>query len=188
MLLAEAQALAERVVDMLKPACLKIEIAGSVRRRKPVVGDIEIVALPIVEVQPDMFGASDTVASKLEYLIGELLENGNLVLDKVIRRNGEKYKRFREAGIAIDLFIADPGNYGNILAIRTGDSSFSKALVTGRRDGGLMPTNLKQRDGYLWRGNERIDCSDEVTYFIRMDMGWIDPPMRTWPLCKVVYL
>jgi len=46
MLLAEARKLAEQMVERLRPACDKIEIAGSVRRGKPEVKDIEIVCLP----------------------------------------------------------------------------------------------------------------------------------------------
>lgn len=43
----------------------------------------------------------------------------------VIRRNGPRYKRFMsDEGIAIELFIADANasNFGNILAIRTGNA------------------------------------------------------------------
>ena len=180
MKLVTAQSIAQDVVDMLKPACRLIEIAGSVRRRKPEVGDIEIVALPLFTVSIDLFGAEEQY-SALEDHIGELLESGDLTLDKTLRRNGPLYKRFTH-GVAIDLFIAQQGNYGNILALRTGDSAFSRALVTERRAGGLMPSYLRQRDGFLWRGKERIDCPDELTYFDALGFRLIDPPARTWPL------
>ena len=42
----EALKIAEEVKALLAPHCLRIEIAGSIRRKKPEVKDIEIVAYP----------------------------------------------------------------------------------------------------------------------------------------------
>jgi DNA polymerase/3'-5' exonuclease PolX len=46
------------VVDLLSPVCERIEVAGSVRREKAFVGDIEILCAPRVrhETQMDLFG------------------------------------------------------------------------------------------------------------------------------------
>ena len=41
--LAKAQILAKQVESIVKPLCDKIEIVGSVRREKPVVGDVDFV-------------------------------------------------------------------------------------------------------------------------------------------------
>jgi DNA polymerase/3'-5' exonuclease PolX len=46
--------IAGRIVEALRPYCERIEIAGSLRREKPMVGDIEIVAIPRRPV--DLFG------------------------------------------------------------------------------------------------------------------------------------
>lgn len=46
MKLAQALAIAEKVKALLAPHCERIEIAGSIRRKKPDVKDIEIVAIP----------------------------------------------------------------------------------------------------------------------------------------------
>ena len=43
---AEAQAIAQEVVEQLRPHCERIVVAGSIRRKKSEVGDIEIVAIP----------------------------------------------------------------------------------------------------------------------------------------------
>ncbi len=42
----KAYSIAERVMKLLKPFCDRIEIAGSLRREKEEVKDIEIVAIP----------------------------------------------------------------------------------------------------------------------------------------------
>ena len=44
--LAEAHRLAEKIVALVSPAMDRVEIAGSIRRKKPVVGDIELVGIP----------------------------------------------------------------------------------------------------------------------------------------------
>lgn len=41
--LAKAQILTKQVETIIKPLCNRLEVAGSVRRRKPMVGDIDFV-------------------------------------------------------------------------------------------------------------------------------------------------
>jgi DNA polymerase/3'-5' exonuclease PolX len=44
--LSRAREIAKRVLVLLRPFCERAEIAGSIRRGKPEVGDIEIVVIP----------------------------------------------------------------------------------------------------------------------------------------------
>ena len=44
--LQKAYKIAQQLVHVLKPHCARIEIAGSIRRMKAQVGDIEIVCIP----------------------------------------------------------------------------------------------------------------------------------------------
>jgi len=44
--LEKAKAIADEVVRRLGPYCTKIEVAGSIRRRKPWVKDVDIVLIP----------------------------------------------------------------------------------------------------------------------------------------------
>jgi hypothetical protein len=61
---ASALALAEQCRAALAPSCHRIEIAGSIRRGKPQVEDIELVALPKL-VPADLFG--DAMTADLEF-------------------------------------------------------------------------------------------------------------------------
>lgn len=57
--LEHAQRVAEEIRRWMAPHCEKVEVAGSTRRRKPEIGDIEIVAVPkwVLEPNPaDLFG------------------------------------------------------------------------------------------------------------------------------------
>ena len=42
----QAKEIADNIVLMLSPFCDRIEIAGSIRRKKELIGDVEIVAIP----------------------------------------------------------------------------------------------------------------------------------------------
>ncbi len=46
MQLERAQRVAREVIERLSPYCQKIEVAGSVRRKKPTVNDIDFVLIP----------------------------------------------------------------------------------------------------------------------------------------------
>src|ERR1700750_2314871 len=45
----EGESIAQKLIERIKPYCVRAEIAGSIRRCKPEVKDIEIVAIPKYE-------------------------------------------------------------------------------------------------------------------------------------------
>jgi len=167
---------AKQVREALKPACEKVVIAGSLRRKKPDVKDIEICC------QPKMGGLFSDIPDigALESAIAGAVNCGLIEWDMQLRRNGEKYKRFRvpEIDIAVDLFIAGPGNFGPILAIRTGDTEFSQKLVTKIASDGLMPDNMRQMDGFLFRDGVKLECPTELAFFEALGLPVLDPVER----------
>lgn len=124
---SEALAIARLFVQFLKPRCEKIVVAGSLRRRKPAVSDIEILFIPSFEVERDpwdLFDAKRQV-NRTERAIFALLGAG--VLSKRPNVNGveawgEKNKLgvHVESGVAVDLFTATRENWFNYLVCRTG--------------------------------------------------------------------
>ena len=128
---AEALAIAERVVEQLQPHCERIEIAGSLRRERLEVGDIEIVAIP----KP--------------YEVG-LFESGiATVVNQWPKVKGElpcKYtQRVLPEGIKLDLFFARDENWGLIFAIRTGSADYSHKVLASR----WAQLGYESRDGML---------------------------------------
>ena len=180
MKLKEARAIAEELLATLAPAFEQLHIAGSIRREKPEVDDIELVGVPIWS--KNLFGEPTGKSERLDSLLWELIERHVLGYDAANPRNGPKYKRLviRGKDISVDLFLAEPDNFGNIFVIQTGDSEFRKRLVSAWSFGGLMPFNISQRDGYLWRGGERLSCKTEMDFFNALSLEWIEPKDRNF--------
>jgi len=133
--LAKAEKIASRVVEKLMPYCQRIEIAGSIRRRKSEAGDIDIVAEP--KRVPHLFG--------VPFWQGIPTENLGLVV-----KNGLRYKQvLLTEKIYLDLFIVHPlAQLGVILAIRTGSTEFSHKLVS-HTPYGYLPKEYIVKDGAI---------------------------------------
>ena len=171
--LARALPLAEKIKDAFSPACERIEIAGSIRRKKAMVGDIEILAIPksvpAFLVQLCFFGGPVKSVSALDPLISEFMQrNDNF---KCGNKNGDLYKNFLieidEDGseVGLDLFITTADQWGYIFALRTGPSDFNKAWVTQKSKGGLLPDNFYFQGGWLYDGLGKRPTPEEADIF-----------------------
>ena len=123
-----AQKIAVDICYKLQPFCEKINIAGSVRRKKPEVKDIEIVCVPKQETQYDMFGTPFTSGRSTGFrdsvlALGEIIKGGT---------NGKYIQIKLPQGINLDLFIPDDFDYYRQYAIRTGSADYAaKIIATG---------------------------------------------------------
>lgn len=69
---------AEGLIRQLLPGCERIEVAGSIRRGRPDVGDIELVAIPRTTTEPD--GLFDSLeVSELDRAVDALVGDGELI-------------------------------------------------------------------------------------------------------------
>lgn len=159
---------AERVVEALRPYCQRIEIAGSLRRNRPMVGDIEIVALPTIDrFQTDLFGKDYLEKSRLDYF----LQDNNVPLIK----DGPKMKQFNYGRFTVDLFLPESSaHWGCIFLIRTGSSQFSKWLMTDAQH----QAGLRFKDGRLTRQDLPLDTPEETDVLQALGLPWIPPNMR----------
>lgn len=92
-------AIANRVKKKLAPYCERIEIAGSIRRKKPNPNDIDIVLI-----------AGKNINKIIEIIrsLGEWLQGGNKRIAIMI------------SGVKVDIYFADPENWGAMLLRWTG--------------------------------------------------------------------
>ena len=168
MILAEAEHIAHAYRERLRPYCERIEIAGSIRRRRPTVKDIELVAIPKKTTEPDgFFDTRVVVHSRFCQIVNQL--------EKVKGEPTGKYTQRRlPEGIALDLFIAEPDNWGYIFAIRTGSADFSFRVLasTWKRRG------FKGERGFLTLNGERVVVREEPELFRLLGLDYVEPYLR----------
>lgn len=193
--LAEARALADEVVELLDAWTVRIAIAGSVRRGRGDVGDVELVCEPIVEVRVearDLFSTTRVEEDLLHARCQQLLESG-LFAHRPDKNGhpsfGRKAKRLLYRGVALDVFSAGERNWGVILLLRTGPQEFNTRLVLKESQGGWLPRGLFFRDGHLWRLPPPYDASlvdqavvvptpEEADVFRALGYAYVPPERR----------
>lgn len=174
------RAVAATVADRISSAlvadgcCWRAVAAGSIRRQKPVVGDIEVVA----ELSGD-FGASARVGkviSDLGIQHGLPASNGNRApwgpryYRALVPANGGDLK------LPLDLFVVfPPATWAVVYLIRTGSAEFSQSFVTRLRTFGL-----RSEAGRILRGDggEDVPVPDETALFDLCRLPWIEPRDR----------
>lgn len=169
----DALKLAESFIADVGEYCERIEIAGSLRRKKETIGDLEIVAIPKIVMGLDLFGGPGEPISLLEQQLSSYRK----------LKNGALYKQLELASINLDLFITTPEKWGVIYTIRTGSADFSNWLVTARQKGGGLPSNMRVQDGRLWYGGAALPTPEERDFFGFICLDWIAPEKRiegTW--------
>jgi DNA polymerase/3'-5' exonuclease PolX len=132
---AEALAVARQLVQCLQPCCSRLIVAGSLRRRKAQVGDVEILYIPTVVSGPDMadlFGpplshnAADVALAALQEkgVLGRRLN----AVGSAMWGERNKLAVHLESGIPVDLFAASPQNWWNLVVCRTGGMQSNIAI------------------------------------------------------------
>lgn len=176
--LAYAERLAARVVELLKRGCERIEVAGSIRRKKPDVGDVEIVAVPkFLPVAPTHMFERPPLASALDTEL-EVLALGRVIVQHPERpANGEKYKRLwlPKPGAQLDLFIVTPpAEWGPLFAIRTGPAEYAKRLVTA-----LQAKRWRCHEGRVFdQEGGHVPCPEEKDFFAACGEPWTEAEAR----------
>lgn len=171
--LSDGLAIAHRLRTLLAPACERIEIAGSLRRLKPEVGDIELVAIP--RRAPNLLG--EPGESILSGLLVALLRDGVLL---PAHKNGNKYKQFywgQLPALQIDLYVTTPEEWGVRFTLSTGSADFNRRLVLSRQRGGLLPSCYEIRDNRVWFKNTPLPTPEERDVFTLIG-GWVPPEER----------
>ena len=167
-----AQGYADTVINTLAPFCERIEVAGSVRRQKAEVGDLEIVAIPKMIDTLNLFGDIVGAQSQLDLFNFELF--GRVI------KGGSRYKQIEmRVGINLDLFLVLlPAQWGVIFLIRTGSADFSRMMVTQKVKGGYLPSDCRVKDGAIWRGETMLSTPEESDFFNLCGMDVVPPEKR----------
>jgi DNA polymerase/3'-5' exonuclease PolX len=190
--LAHAGQVARELAELLQPACARIRIAGSIRRLRAQVKDIELVVQPRVEERDAgwLWGGTQPIDLLAERL-RELYEQGLVPRPVEVHRRdgsvetqerlGESYQALEWRDLPVDLFIVrPPAEWGVIFAIRTGPGDFNQRLVTecqrfGRRVAG----------GQVLALGRPVPCPEEEDFFRALGQRWLEPVERHPDLVRI---
>jgi DNA polymerase (family 10) len=166
--LEKAKAIAEELKTLLEPACQKIEIAGSIRRRKPEVGDIELLVIPKFD------GPVDELDKKLKWLIGtRVLEYRPNKKGVITYGPKNKFLRHVESGIGIDVFSTTEECWPVALVVRTGGERTNKKIASLAIKRG-MRWHAYGRGFTLASGSELV-CRSEASVFEAVGLPYLEP-------------
>jgi DNA polymerase/3'-5' exonuclease PolX len=178
----EAQRIAQNLITKMQPYCERIRIAGSIRRYKPEVKDIELVIIPKWDTDVDagsLFPEPITVnrlhawaepSSDIHWIKPGVAN----IIPWPIKPDDKYWRGLLPSGIKLDLFIAQPSNWGMIYLIRTGSADFTTAVVTHAKRIGLPCVN-----GFLTRNGQPLETPEENDVFNILNLEYIAPERRT---------
>jgi len=163
-LLSEALAAAEPLLEELRqhPDVIRCGLAGSLRRWKEVIGDIDLLA------------SSRQPAAVIGFFVSQ---PGVL---KVTAQGETKASVILEPGIQCDLRVVSDAEFPFAQAYFTGSKEHNivmrqRAIQRGLRlnEYGLFRSAEETRDPAL-----REACQDEAEIFARLDLAWVPPELR----------
>ena len=154
MKLAQAEEITKEVIAKLQPYCSRIQIAGSVRRKKQTVRDIDFVLIPA-----DPWN-----------LEGEVLALARPFQPKL---SGEKLKRFNYNGVQVDLYYSTPETWATLLLIRTGskENNIRLCSLAKKRGWHLAASG----DGLFNDKGERTAGDSEESIYKALGLPWQEP-------------
>lgn len=181
--LAKAQRTAERIASEISSYCVKLEIAGSVRRQRPDVGDVDLVCL----LHDGRAVRRDLEARVRRNPETRVLRSGKDVLAFILPNGVQVDLYFAHAEIN-DLAGYTPSNWGMRLLAMTGSKEHNIFLAKEAEKRGLhfSPNRGLMRGGnYVLTADGReykhgtVFCSaDECQILTELGLGWIPPEQR----------
>ena len=163
-LLSVALSAASPLLENLRehPAVIRCSTAGSLRRFKEVIGDIDLLAS----------------SKKPEAVIEFFVSQPGIV--KILAKGETKASVILEGGIQCDLRVVSDGEFPFALAYFTGSKEHNivmrqRAIERGLRlnEYGLFKSKEETRDVKL-----RVSCKTEEEIFQELDLPYVEPELR----------
>jgi DNA polymerase (family 10) len=158
MLLGNAWPIAQRWLARLRgvPGVIQVEAAGSLRRRRETIGDIDLVA-----------AATDPAG-----LMKAFVEDPEV--GRVLGQGENKSSIELSNGMTLQLWVQPPEHFGSLLQ-----------FVTGSKDHNVRVRELAQRKGlslsergFQKENGEDILCAHEEEVYAALGMDWMPPELR----------
>lgn len=194
--LKKALEIASKLVLKITPFCDQIDIAGSCRREKEIVKDIEICLISKKDnilFKKDLFSDPYFKKENIQLFNDIVVSLGKIEKGKL---DGKYMKIVLPEEINLDLFMPDDFDYFRQYAIRTGSSDYSfKVLAHSWRKKGWCGSDVGLRkigdcnetrnsEGKsIWKCiNQKAEhppvWKDEKEFFDWIGVKWIEPKYR----------
>lgn len=175
---------ARMLVHALKPVTERLIVAGSLRRGRQDIGDVEVLFIPTFREERD---PNDMFARRkvdlADRAIREMLRSGLLEL-RTHKNNTtsygpkNKYLRHIATGMPVDLFTADEKNWHNYLVCRTGPAESNTRIATAARERGWRWKPYGAGFVRLDNGDtHRVTSEEDVFRFV--GLPYLPPTERT---------
>lgn len=166
-----ASDIASKVIAKLRPNCARIEVAGSLRRMKSMVGDIELMIVP-----------TDALYAQLDALMA-----AGKIRHVAPKQWGNDFRSFlmittgsTPLALQFDLFLQDSSTWGVEMIRRTGPDEFWKRMVTKHSIGGLCPDCYTVKNALVWdQDGVAMDTPEEADVFRLWGLEMPAPEERT---------
>src|ERR687885_1479288 len=158
MLLDGATALAEHMLDFVRahPSTVRAEVAGSLRRQRETIGDLDLVA-----ASTDQRALADSFAEAP--FVDEVLAHGPTKVYIVSN------------GVEVDLRIVEPEAFGSLLHHFTGSQAHNIAL---RERAVKMGINISEYGLARAGTGDYKPVATEEEIYSRLDLAYIPPELR----------
>lgn len=164
---AEVEPLAFKILDTIGPYCLRCDIAGSFRRQKQTVNDLDIVVqlkpIPLYWLQIIKLIRSEFDALTVKQ--GDKLATLNVPFAS---KQGQGY-------VQVDLYRADPDTWGILLLVRTGSKEHNVKLCNLAISKGLR---LQYSVGLTDKYGNVVAGRTEEEVFAALGMPYVVPEDR----------
>lgn len=157
---------AEEVLADLREVCVRVAVAGSVRRRRSEPNDLEIVCIP-KPGPADLFGQAFGCSPDFVRAVDRWPRIRGYATMKYTRR-------VLPSGVECDLFMAQEDNWGLIYAIRTGSADWVRLILAA----GWVRAGYHSQWGKLRKGGTIVPVKEEEDLFRLIGLPWVAPEKR----------
>lgn len=175
---AVALAVVRALLPRLQPCCTELRVAGSLRRERALVGDVELVFVPVLKAGPvEDFLLPAPMVAQTDAAFAALLAEG--VIEKRRNVNGSemwgsknKLARHVATGVPVDFCATTAGAFWNYLVCRTGGARTNVEICNAARAKGWMWNPYEEgfsRPSGLGREVHAVGSEREVFEFVGLD-------------------
>lgn len=182
MIHAKAASIAEAYVEMMLPYCHRAMVAGSIRRGKPEVKDIEIVCAPklITGADPEKLFGDGFRNLLYEWALDSgivwIKPGTDEIIEWPIKPDGLYWRGVITAGqdsVKLDVFLTTAENFGTTLLIRTGSSDFNRGVMAHAR-----MVHRPCYSNHFHHAGEPVEFEEEYDVLDFLGLEYVEPNQR----------